>query len=234
MALFPGPDSCVFYYKDWVCDGTTFLDSGPYGIHLTPVVFAAPTWGIGVNGKGQRYLDFPGGGAYAIAPAASAARFYAHAPTDALTFVAVLRYTPTVAGGRIFCSRNVAATRGLHLIFATVDRVQARGYDAAGATWTCTDALTSYFFQRTRVLVCAIDVRRQDFSIWLDGVNTITATQAAQNAIAYDAAAPVLLGQNEGLAGNDLVAKVFHVGLWPYAFSRSEALYTTDYWRERV
>lgn len=102
-----GLDSVVFAYDfDRLTTDGLLYDAGPLGLHATPGAgAAAPTRQL----DGSYYFD--GGDTFNLS-GASQTRFYANAPTGALTWL--LSCTPTTGAGNVgvVCIRTVGAPHG--------------------------------------------------------------------------------------------------------------------------
>lgn len=70
MPLFPGPDTALFYLDPnaGLTDGNLWTDSSPNGLHVTPVGYSAPNYGISSGNRGVKYISFNGSTQYGNLP----------------------------------------------------------------------------------------------------------------------------------------------------------------------
>lgn len=234
MPTFPGPDVASAWWTWQSLDdgGTLLAEQGKSALHLTPRNLVAPNYGLGSNGKTGR-LTLNGTTQYADMAAAVAARWYATAPTTALTVGIASRWAAPAANDIIFSCLNAGPTRGLAVRLSAAERVQVAGYDAAGAVVSATMSADAPLSARTRVVVVTLQPSSSWASAFVDGVPVGCTFAGSNNPIAYDAAVMPTMGAVPG-GGSYHDGDLFPVCIWPRVLLASEVAAWTAYWRDRT
>lgn len=199
-AKFPGPDSqhCVFWHDfETLTADNLWRDRSRNGLHVTPVNFAAPSYGLLRNSKGKGYVTFNGTTQRGIMAAAAMAKFYAVAPTTSCTIVVAAYYRAPAAGDFFLCARDAGGTRGLGLRFLGAEQLDLSGRDAGGLLGLyASDADAAPLTSRVHVTILAstgaISLR------WVDGAGRTSTSAGNGNPISYDTAVVPTLGAFEG------------------------------------
>lgn len=234
MPTFPGPDVAAAWWTWQSLDdgGTLLAEQGKSALHLTPTNLAAPNYGLGSNGKTGK-LTLNGANQYGVMPAAAAARWYANAPTSALTVGFVATWDDPTANDVIFSCLNAGPTRGLTVKLSTSARVQVAGYDAAGAVKSATFTADQRLAGSTRVVVIALQPSASLALAWIDGTPIAATFAGTTTSIAYDTAVMPTIGSIPG-GGNYHDGDLFPLCIWPRVLLASEVAAWTSYWRDRT
>ena len=229
-------DGCVFAldFGAGLTDGNLFKDSGPHGLHLTPVNFVAPNYGLVQGPSGATCLRFNGTTQYAYMAAAAAARFYARAPTTTVTIAFVARHVLPAAGSFVFNARDIATTRGLVVRYSTTEILNLRGQDAGGVQTNLTDTNNIPLTGRTVISAYALDKTVLTGLIWHDGSGRAASIAGNTNPIAYDAGTAPTMGAQPG-GGGYFNGDIYFAGLWsgpPWSLAEYQAFYR--YWADRI
>lgn len=232
--LWPGPEKSCLYLDPaaGLTDGNLWKDSGPYGLHVTPVGYAAPNYGLSLGPSGAPRITFNGANQYGTLPL----RFYATAPVGAFTAVCVARHNAPANLDQVFFAHNNGWTRGISLLITpSAERMQIRSFDAAGAVSTWTDAASVPLTQRTRVSILSLSQVGSSGRSWHDEVGVAGAFAGSTNPIAYDAAAVPTIGAWVGGAGNFFDGDLYFLGIWGgIVFTNSEAKAFSAFWMDRT
>jgi len=236
--LWPGPDKASAH---WTFDGldaggTLIREGGRLDLHITPVNLAAPAYGLGTNGKTNRWrLDGVNQYGYlsSLFGIMPQWRWFDNAPTTALTVGIVARWNAPAANDVIFSCLNAGPTRGMAVRLSTAERVQIAAYDAAGAISTCTMSADAPLTGRTRVVMMAMEQAGSLARAWVDGQGVAAAFAGSLLPVAYDWALLPALGSIPG-GGNYHDGDFFAICIWPLIFTDSEAKAFSDYWRDRA
>jgi hypothetical protein len=231
---FPGPDSACFYLdpEAGMTSGNLWVDSSPQACHVTPVGFAAPTYGLGRSNKGSPYIRFNGSNQRGTLNGTD--RFYAKMSqaTDTLTIAAVCKYTSySDPAAAVFDCRPAAVTRGL-VLYVNVADLRLNGGDAAGVTWEFVSSPYA-IFPKTRVDVFTTTMSGWRYAAYTDDKNITTTLAAAKNPISYDAARVPEIGRFINL-NRYLGFDLFFLGIWPMVFSDREVRALSQFWRDRL
>jgi len=234
--LWPGPDSACFYLDPsaGLTDGGLWKDSSRFGLHCTPVGYAAPNWGYSLGPSGAPRITFDGAAQRGDILAPSLARFYAAANnTSILTIAAVVRSNAPADNDRIF-SCVAPAGRGFALRYFNVSRMSIDAYDGAGALGTMIEnAGVGATTSRTNVMVLSFDKVGVLGRAWRDRDGNAITIGGAATAIGYDAAQVPQLGTWAGVA-NYFDGDLYFLGIWPLVFTDSEARAFSAFWMDRT
>jgi hypothetical protein len=240
MAIFPGPDKSCLYIDPaaGLTDGGLWKDSSPYGLHCTPVGYAAPAYGIATGPSGAKMITFNGANQYGQMDAGTAARFYLNQPRTAITFALVARHNAPAVSDRIFAARTNAPLSGIELAMgdASVNRIQALGFDGAG-TWSgATDTADSQLSGRTVVSLISTTagIVAQTNREW-HSRNGVAVSSTGGSGIPIWAVAVALpcVGSGTGI-GNFFDGYLYHLSIFPFVFTHSEAQAFSDFWMDRT
>ncbi len=204
-----------------VIGGTPYMmDRSANGLHATLVNFAAPNYGFARNAKGQGFYAFNGTTMRATLPLS----FYNSASTGALSFIVMARYADEATNDRLFTCRNAGATRGVSTqVYDVLGRFVIQGWDAGGVIMQASETNNSAFYGRTIVSVGVLDAARSYGAWWRDTSATATTFAGSTNAIAYDTAVVPTIGAFTG-GGAEPQIDLYHISMWPWALSRSDAV----------
>lgn len=230
MALFPTPQESCFYLDPnaGLTDGNLWKDSGPHGLHVTPVNFTAPNWGISTGPSGAKMITFNGTNQRGTLPL----RWYTNAPTTAVTVAVVARYNAPAASDRIFNATNAGGTLGFVLRHSVAERLHLYCLDAVSAvTLESIESDDAPLTSRTRVSV--LSARQSTALRWVDRVGRAATGSANANPVAYDVAGVPTVGAVGG-GGAYFDGDLYCLGIFSRVWSDSEAKAFADYWRERT
>jgi len=210
-----------------------WTDTGPHGLHATPVNYVAPNYGLVTMASGAQAYSFNGATQYATLPL----RFYDFAPTSECTFVVAARWSTPGLGDHVFdcvtagvggiriSTRAGAAER---LVIAAVNGAtscltqETNNAPLTGRTWVA--ALTM------RVVTTATEGR----SIWLDGNSQAVTPANTAATIAYNTAAVPTIGAVSGGGANYFDDRLYHLSLWPRVLTTAEICDITLHLRNRM
>ena len=231
--LWPGPEKSIFHLDPaaGLTDGNLWKDSSPYGLHVTPVGYAAPNYGLSLGPSGAPRITFDGAAQRGTLPL----RFYATAPVGDFTITCVARHNAPANLDQIFFAHNNGWTRGISLLITpTAERMQIRSFDAAGAVSSWTDAASVPLTQRTRASVLSLSQAGSTGRSWHDSVGVVGAFAGSTAVIGYDAAAVPCIGSWSAGAGNFFDGDLYFLGIWPLIFTDSEARAFSAFWMDRT
>jgi hypothetical protein len=229
MALWPGPTSSCFYLDPaaGLTDGNLWKDSSPYGLHVTPVNYAAPNYGLSLGPSGAPRITFDGASQYGTLPL----RFFNKAPGAECTFVVVARYSGAVQG-RIFCARS-AGLLGFEVI-RVADKISMNGWDVGGTQREAIETNNTPLTERTRVSIVssAVGAVPPLARCWQDGAGR--AVTSANNGGVWTAAVDLpCVGRFSYLNIEYLAFDLYHLAIYPLIFTHQEALACSAYWMDR-
>lgn len=229
---FPGPKDSVFWLDPaaGLTSDNKWVDSGPCSLHVSPVNFTSPNYGIATGPSGAKYIAFNGTTQRGTLPL----RFYTTAPTAAFSVVCVARHNAPANLDQIFFAHNNAWTRGISLLITpTAERMQIRSFSAAGVASTWTDAASVPLTQRTRVSVLSLSPTGSVGYSWHDRTGVAGAFAGGTAAPGYDAAAVPTIGAWVGGAGNFFDGDLYFLALFPFVFTHAEAVAMSDWLRDK-
>lgn len=236
MGIFPGPDeaSAHWTFPGLNAAGLLVKEGGRLDLDLTPRNLVAPAYGMGTNGKTGRWrLDGVNQyGDLAVGATLPATRWYANAPTTALTVAIVARFNAPAVNDVIFSCLNAGPTRGLAVLLSAAERVRVAAYDAAGAIMSATMSADAPLTGRTRVVVVQLQQATGLARSYVDSAVVAAAFAGSANPIAYDAAILPTVGAIPG-GGNYHDGDFFALCFWPRIVLEPEIAAWTNYWRER-
>jgi len=229
--LWPGPDSACFYLDPsaGLTDGGLWKDSSRFGLHCTPVGYAAPNWGYSLGPSGAPRIGFNGANQTGALPL----RFYLNAPTTAVTFALVARHNNPTAGDRVFSCVNAGNVRGIEMTSPTSARMGITGYDGAVLCAYSSEATDSGYVGRTRVTILAVEQAGSLARRWVDGVGLTPFFLGNVNPIAYDTAVVPTIGTHP-FAAVYFDGDLYFLGIWPLVFTDSEAKAFSAFWMDRT
>lgn len=218
--------------------GNLWRDSGPHRLDVTPQAgFVAPNYGIVLGPSGAPCIRFTGAAnVYGLMSGAAQARFYAVAPTTAMTLAIVARHTTPAVSNRIFYARNAGATRGIFAAYmgASAERINLYGYDAAATACIVQDTANVPLTGRTRISSYSESIADTTMRyVWHDGQGYAATVAGAAAAIAYDTTIVPVVGAATG-GGFPFVGDLYFMGLWPRTWSLAEYQAFYRYWADRI
>ena len=230
----PDPREAVFILdpEAGLTDGNLWRDSGPHGLHVTPVNYVAPAYGIAVGPSGASYIGFDGATQRGTLPL----DFYRWTPTNAVTAIAAFRCPTPAVSDRIFDCTDANNGIRLNVDPAAAERIRLTamvGGVACYATATANIPLTG----RTRVVVASVRVSNTMASgraVWVDGVQIAATAAGTAAALAYTTTVVPTVGSVVGGGGNFFDDLLYYLALWPRIFSHAEAQAITAMLRDRM
>jgi len=234
--LWPGPDSACFYLDPsaGLTDGGLWKDSSRFGLHCTPVGYAAPNWGYSLGPSGAPRITFDGANQYGEFPAAASARFHALYPFSSVTVAAVVKFTSHAVSNRIFADYSAAPARGMQFEHWANGRMELIGADAAAATSGLLEDPSGPLIPRVRVLVDAtITSTGVSRYAWRDGVQGTTTANGAGAGPWVAGANNPRVGAQSNVVASLLDGDLYFLGIWPLVFTDSEARAFSAFWMDR-
>lgn len=214
-------------------DGNLWVESSRNGLHVTPVNFTAPNYGIARTSKGAAYITFNGTTQYGTVPL----RFYDRQPITALTFVVVAHYNSTsAANDRLFSARSSAPLRGIELSVGSTsaNRLDALGFDGLGAWSGCQMAADWDLVSRRVVSIVGMTagITNQSLLSVHDG-DTVATLALGGSVVASWSTGPTapLVGAMTGLS-NYFDGALYFLGIWPRLFTDREACAMSTWLRD--
>ena len=233
--LFPSYQQSIFALDPaaGLTDANLWKDSSPYGLHVTPVNYAAPNYGYAVGPSGAPYIGFNGANQRGDVLAPALARFYtALNNSSVLTVAAVVRSNAPAVNDDIFTCLAVAG-RGFGLRYLTTSRMVLDTYDAGGVLSTMRETTGLYDTSgRTSVMLLSFNKTGGIGLAWRDGVGEGITITGNANPIAYDAAVAPTVGCYPG-GGSYFDGSLYFMGIWPMVFTDQEARNFSAYWLDR-
>ncbi len=225
MSLFPGPQESCFYLDPnmGLTDNNKWFDSSPFSLHVDPIGYSSPAYGLSTGPSGAKAISFNGTTQRGELPL----RFYDHAPASVYTFAVVARWNAPAANDRMFDTWS--ANTGLAFYNGSTERLSF--YGGAGTTnvaFTANAPLTS----RTRVAALGHDATAPSALGWIDR-NGEPVTRTASAAIPYNTATVPTVGSAPG-GGTYFDGDLYHLSIWPRVWSHAEAVAWSDYWMARI
>jgi len=236
--LWPGPDSACYYLDPsaGLTDGGLWKDSSRFGLHCTPVGYAAPNWGYSLGPSGAPRITFDGAAQYGTIAAPANARFFTAAPLTEMTIAVVARHNSPAAGDRIFSCNDAVSTRGFGFAMQAAAVMQIAGYNAVGALiFYPVEGDNGPYISRTRLTILSGRCVDATARRWVDGVGRVTTygVAAAPGPIAYDTAVVPTVGRHTS-GGLYFDGDLYFLGIWPLVFTDSEARAFSAYWMDRT
>lgn len=230
--LFPGPERSCFWLDPaaGLTDGGLWKDSSPYGLHVTPVGYASPAYGISTGPSGAKRITF-NGAQQGDLPLA----FWASFPSAAATWVMVARHTAAANGERIFFARSGAPFNGMELIVAPGNRLRVNGYSAGNNTG-CVHTADVPLAGRTRVTIlsCTAPTAARIIGGWTDRDGVAMTDVAGAGVSAWGSSVGTVPNIGSAAGGNFWAGDLYFLALFPFIFTHSEAVAMSDFWRDRT
>lgn len=217
----------TFFYRcrgiDLVGATPYMVDSGPHGLHAAMANFVAPAYGLVSMPDGRPGIQFNGTTQYASLPL----RFYDHAPTQEATLVLYGAHTHIANTATPFsCDNNSAGGTWKGLLYQTIADARLllrRGQ--GGAALPTVDCTAATPVPALRVMVASLASTARCHS---NRAPCVTAwTTGAFGTTVFDPAIVPTIGARPILA-NYWQGPILTLGLFPWAFTASEAQYMTD------
>jgi hypothetical protein len=238
MAIFPGPDKSCFYLDPaaGLTDGGLWRDSSKYGLHVTPVGYAAPAYGIATGPSGAKMITFNGANQYGEFPAAASARFHALYPFSSVTVAAVVKYTSHAGSNRLFADYSAGPGRGMQYDHWSAGRMELTGVDSAAAVSGLLEGASGPLIPRVRVLVGATVTGTSVLRYaWRDGIQGTTAANGAGVGPWVASVNNPRVGCASHAVAELLDGDLYFLGIWlNVIWTHSEAVAFSDYWRDRT
>lgn len=207
-------------------------DSGPHGLHATPVNYVAPAWGIATGPSGARYIGFNGATQRWTLPL----DFYRYVPTTGITVVAAIRCPTPAISDRVFdCTGGAGNGFRLNVDPVAAERIRLTAFSGAtGCYVTATNNIP--LTDRVRVIVASVrasSTMASGRAIWINGQQIAVTSANTAATITYDATVVPTIGAIVGGAGNFFDDRLYHLSAWPSAWSHSQAVDMTGLLRDR-
>ena len=232
MSLFPGPQESCFYLdpQKGLTDDDKWFDSSPFGLHVTPVGFSPPTWGISTGPSGAKMITFNG----TTQRGTIDTRIYSSlaAATSTMTIAVVAKYTSySGPDGAVFDTRPNTLNRGIVVYVPATQDLRLNGGDSAGVTWEI--ASLGNVFPRTRVDIFTSDLSGWSYATYTDRSCITRAITTARNPVSYDVTKVPEIGRFGNL-NRFLGFDLYLLAIWPFAFTHAESTAFSDYWLDRL
>jgi len=210
----------TFAYR---CQGVEFVggtpymrDSGPHGLHAEMSNFGVAPYGLTTLGQ-RNAIAFNGTTQYATAPF----RFYDHAPTDDLTFVAYGSYAGAATNDPLFDCRAGGVAAGIKWRFYNINaanafRLDIDSYDAAGNLGQVYDSAFEGRLEAPYVTVMGRSSGSLVARSWLDGHERTTGVVYRTPPNAYLTTEPVRICTYQLITFTPCV--LGFLGLFPWVF----------------
>ncbi len=227
MTQFPRPEQSVFWFSfESLTDDNKWKDSGPNGLHATlQAGFSAPAYGLAKNNKGKGYVNFTGA---ATVRASLPFSFYQHAPTTDFTIVVSAQHTnPPVLNSRIFTVQGAAL--GFFVYFNATTTLNVNCTSGAGSQWFDTSSVN--FYTKT-TSIYSVSRLSGTGRIWHDRNQSAGTWAGATTSLLYDASIVPMIGGT--IAEQNFSGRMYHLSLFPFVFTDSEAKTMSDYLRDLV
>lgn len=232
MALFPTPQESCFYLDPaaGLTDGNLWVDSSPHGLHVTPVGYAGPSFGIFTGPSGAKAINFNGANQRGDLPL----RFYqiGNLPSTEITVAVVATWNSAQNIDRVFDCRNAASTHGFYLAITTTERMITTVYDGAVSSVSIYDQGSIPLSARTVASVYSRSVTAVGGGIWHDRVGRLAASALTIAGIGYDPTVVPTIGALVG-GGFYVGMDLYCLGIWPRVWTHAEAVAFCDYWMDR-
>jgi hypothetical protein len=193
-------------------------DRSPNGLLATMVNFVAPNYGF-TAGSRRIGLAFNGTTQRLTLPLA----FYNAVQTNGITVVVYARYNDPTAADVVFSCRDAGGTRGWLLTHSTAARMAFTGYTAAAAVLSSTDTADAPLVGRQRLSAYSFDQGSASSLHLYDGSPVASTIAGSTAAIGYDATVVPTVGCTPGGGGQFFDGTLYHLSVWPWNLSVSEA-----------